>query len=60
MDQTGGIDKTKPLIDQIVQLLDKRYYVEDVGILGGRFQHHKKVAAGILSLIGDKNAETIK
>lgn len=42
-----------PLIDQIVTILDKRYYVEDSGTLGGRFQHHKKVASAIKSLAED-------
>lgn len=61
MDQTIGIDRTKPLATQIMEVLDKRYYIEGDedakhlmdGMLGGRFQHHKKVAMAIVSLASD-------
>lgn len=61
MDQTRGIDRSKPIGDQVIEILDKRYYAEapeeDKGLLdgmiGGRFQHHKKVAMAILSLTKD-------
>lgn len=54
MDQTRGIDRTKPLQAQIIELLDKRYYVEEeAGLLGGRFQLHKKVSAAIISMASD-------
>lgn len=57
MDQTRGIDRTKPLMEQLVEVLDKRYLVEESGILGGRFQHHKKVAAAVISLCSDYYAK---
>ena len=71
MDQTRGIDRTKPIADQIIEILDSRYYAEAPkedqqvldGILGGRFQHHKKVAMDILSLTSDyyhKHPEEVK
>lgn len=54
MDQTRGIDRSKPIMNQIIEVLDKRYFVEEEGaILGGRFQLHKKVAAAIISLTSD-------
>lgn len=52
MDQTRGIDKDKALEDQFIEILDKRYMVEET-ILGGRFQLHKKVAAGLKALAMD-------
>jgi hypothetical protein len=52
MDQTRGIDRSKPIGDQIIEILDKRYYIDDI-VLGGRFQVHKKVAMAILSLTSD-------
>ena len=52
MDQTRGVDRTKPLAEQIVDILDKRYMVEET-VLGGRFQLHKKVASAIVSLASD-------
>jgi len=52
MKQTNGIDKSKPIEEQLMDLLDKRYYVED-SMLGGRFQHHKKVVAAIMELTGE-------
>ena len=63
MDQTRGVCRTKPIADQIIEILDKRYYVEDAGIMGGRFQLHKKVAMAVLSLTSDyyfKNPEQLK
>ena len=64
MDQTRGIDRTKPLQEQIVEVLDKRYFVEEeAGVLGGRFQLHKKVSAAIISLASDyfhKHPEEVK
>lgn len=53
MDQTRSIDRNKPIQEQVIQILDSRYYVEDVGIAGGRFQLHKKVSGAIYSLMSD-------
>lgn len=71
MDQTRGIDRSRPIMDQIIEVLDKRYYVEESEdtkksmdiLLGGRHQLHKKTASAILSLTSDyffKNQEKLK
>lgn len=49
MDQTNGIDKSKPLIEQVMQLLKKRFAL-DFEPLGGENQYFKKVAAGVIAL----------
>ena len=59
MDNTQGIDRSKPLSQQIITLLDHYYYVDSSDEdrkeldmrLGGRFQVHRKVARGILKLV---------
>ena len=57
MDQTRSIDRTKPLQEQIIDVLDSRYFVDEAGLLGGRFQLHRKVSSAIMSLASDYYAK---
>ncbi len=52
MDQTRGIDRTKPLADQTIEILKKRFAV-DFPVLGGEDQYFKKVAMALISLCQD-------
>lgn len=65
MDGTRGIDRSKPIGDQIIKLLDSRYHVPmEVGVtVGGDVHYHGKVAKAIYSLMSDyfyKNPQEAK
>jgi hypothetical protein len=51
MDGTLGVDKTKPIGDQIISLLEKRYVAPHT--IGGETHYHSKVAKAILKLVKD-------
>ena len=63
MDQTRGIDRTKPIGDQVIFGVLDRIYAVEYEPLGGRLQVHKKAFAAIYSLMSDhfyKHPEELK
>lgn len=52
MDQTRGINRNKPLGDQFIELLSKRYEAPGQ-VVGGETQYHKKAALALISLAND-------
>ena len=52
MDQTRGIDRSKPVGDKMIDFLMKRFEAPH-GVVGGEVQYFKKVAMGLISLASD-------
>jgi len=52
MDQTRGMDRSKPLGDQFIAFLYQRFEVPGV-VMGGDMQYYKKAAMGLMSLASD-------
>ena len=62
MDQTRGVDRTKPLGDQMISVLWKRFEVPGI-VVGGDMQYYKKAALALISLAQDyyyKHPEELK